>query len=764
MKVYQATFFSLLIGFAFFLISCSGGNSPIVPDDNSSLLPTEFKIDQLGNREIIAVYDAMINPEDETFILSPANRIGSYHFNLTSLNNNVLSIVGYGFTPNFWADIKLTHPLPGSGIDAFDPRVIAILPARAGVCMNYPNSNVLANNKVVTEPDGYTKLFDNFDSGIAGNTNPFKAYFKSQQYRRWQSTGTTSEIQRWNMNLSGFGGSMQFRLAVDVSTNYPVWPRAIIDNAPEPVEIGFQSSVVLPPNGGSVEIQVIAQDWQGPTGTLITVEAPSLFTNSVPLSYEEPGPSANTYIFSGMISNDNLAPVGTYNILVAAKDQTSGVLMYNEFSVTVDSSGDTAPPVWDSTVGITALVALYDSVEVRYGSAHDDNSPPVEYLVYLDTDPYPFDTEPRLIRLDYGLCYVKELPLGEYWAGVRVRDSANPSNIDNNDIVLSCFLPTRCPDDNNNHKTQATILDRHEYTWDCVDSSDTVDWYMMNWISSGGQINLHVGQDGSEIGLTIWSGDGNQKIFWNNFPAGSYHIPLPAFLDNNNYIEIGTINSDPCAPYALETDFDDPPQSWSWDLVLRELKCFETTEFGEDEPYIIVVISDQNQNVIYQSAPPFGQDSDGNDLWSVSEGGFIRDQTLWRGLFPTNGEKRYISLFFLESDWSGNEYWVEILKKSAVIACNVYCDIFEPDDPACYEDCQTFATIVDWLENFVTNSDDVLGIAYGDASYTFTGGLQINWVAGERTRFNGQVNYLGEDLYEFVLSGDGSSYTVHLRP
>ena len=158
-------FLIMLLGFLFLVPSCSGGKSPVEPETTGT--PTSFDPSENNERNIIGVWRAEINPDDETFTIESVFRNETYHFPLNSYFPNVLSITGYGWTPNFWADIRLSHPFPGSGIDAFDPRVIAILPANPDVSMDYPILDVHANNSVLVDPDGYTKLWD--DPGYPGN-------------------------------------------------------------------------------------------------------------------------------------------------------------------------------------------------------------------------------------------------------------------------------------------------------------------------------------------------------------------------------------------------------------------------------------------------------------------------------------------------------------------------------------------------------------------------------------------------------------------
>ena len=340
MKLFaQLSLLTLVLTCIFISFACSQGKSPIEPMDlNTAEMPLDIP-DSLGyeniDRNVLSIYNCIIDPVAETFTMEPISRSSEYHFPLSNLYPNVLQITSFGFTPNLWADIKLQHPLPGSGIDGFDPRVIAVFPANSGVRMNYPNLYVIANNSVLLDPDGYTSLHDILN--VIGNANPFVAYFKDEPYRVWSSFFTTEETKRWEMNLSGFGGPISYTLIVDVSTNFPSAPQHIVDNAREPVQIDVMVGGGLRDNGGTADVEVTLLDWQGFNSIGgVKVEAPDLFTGTVSLAYSEPGPEANEYIFTGTISNDLLAASGYYNMLVAAWDDQTSIYMYNEATVYVD--------------------------------------------------------------------------------------------------------------------------------------------------------------------------------------------------------------------------------------------------------------------------------------------------------------------------------------------------------------------------------------------------------------------------------------------
>jgi len=327
----------LLLGLSIITaLSCSSVKSPLEIDNSSIDLPSPSVVSS-EDRDVIAIYDAIVDPAAESFTIEPANRYPDYRYPVS----NVLSIVGFGFHPNLWVDIRIKHPYPGSGIDGYDPRVIAIIPANPGVSMNYPGLYVFANNKAVLNADGYTRLWD--DTSVPGNANPFLAYFKNQPYRVWSSTGVTQDTRRWELEISGFGGPIKYRLIVDVSTHYPNPPQPVIDNAPEPVEINAEIGPGLTSNGGSTVIDVTLLDWQGADGIAgCVVESPSLFDGFVSPSFDCPGQIPNEYIFTGILTNQLHAPAGKYNVLVGTWDRATGIAMYKEFPVTV-----TNEPAWN---------------------------------------------------------------------------------------------------------------------------------------------------------------------------------------------------------------------------------------------------------------------------------------------------------------------------------------------------------------------------------------------------------------------------------
>ena len=402
-KAVKLYFIALALTIAF--SSCSKNSrsikdNPVFPD---------IGISEKNNHDVIAVYDAVIDPVGKIFTITPEERSNAYHFPLNTRISNVLSIVNYGFTPNLWADIKLIHPFPGSGIDVFDPRVIAILPANPGVGFDYPANDAKGNYKVVLEPDGYTKLFDSFGGSIAGNTNPFLAYFKSQPKRKWASSGITREMKRWNMDISGFGGPFAFKLIVDISTNYPNPSQPIVDNAKEPVEIKATIGEGLIAKGGDADIEVTLLDWQGPDNIECKIESPSLFTGLIQLNYTHPGDNSDEWVFTGTIRNDLVAPSGQYGVLITAKDISTGVEMFQEIYATVDpeitfNPIDITPPHLNFTPRDIDVEGNYAYIASGLNGLHifDITDPEIPIWVKM----LKFDEETKKLDINGGCAYV----------------------------------------------------------------------------------------------------------------------------------------------------------------------------------------------------------------------------------------------------------------------------------------------------------------------------------------------------------------------
>jgi len=406
--------------------SCSSSSknlqTPVSPDPQIPSLSDVQSSEGIGNHNVVAVYDAVIDPESQTFTITPSRNV-EFHFPLTSLYPNVVKITGYGFTPHFWADIQLSHPLPYSGIDGFDARVIAVLPANPGVSMEYPNLNIHGNNSVVMYPDGYTTLFDRLD--FAGNVNPFMAYFAWTPNRVWSSSGFSTETIKWDLNLGGFGGPIRFKLIVDVSTNYPNPPQPVIDNAQEPVSMNAIVGPGMTSDGGSAPVEVTLLDWQG-TGGIggVVIEAPQLFSGIRWLSYIGPGPNPNEYIYNGTMENEYLAPAGEYRFIASTWDVNNHVYLMKEFLASVSSGGlnpvEVTPPWLNIQPIRIAYQAPYAYVASASAGLHIFNmADPANpfWVSWIDTGGYAVD-----VAIDGDYAYVAATD-----EGLSIVNISNPS-------------------------------------------------------------------------------------------------------------------------------------------------------------------------------------------------------------------------------------------------------------------------------------------------------------------------------------------------
>jgi len=235
---------------------------------------------------------------------------------------------------------------------------------------------------------------------------------------------------------------------------------------------------------------------------------------------------------------------------------------------------DTDPPHWVSGVGITSVVQTDDGVMVSWGTATDTLNPPVDYLIYVDTDDVPWDVKPG--RISGATTHtLKYLNFGdEYTIGVRCRDSASPPNIDDNTRVLKITPQAR-------GWVRLTGGAGNEYNWKVdadslgnvyvagafqdtvdVDPSEAVDtrkstgdWDMylakfnpdggLVWARTWGDVgwdwcrSVHVGNDsriyvvGEFTGAVAFEFGVNPIIHWSN---GQWDAFLTVFDQDGNYV------------------------------------------------------------------------------------------------------------------------------------------------------------------------------------------------------------------------------------
>jgi hypothetical protein len=97
---------------------------------------------------------------------------------------------------------------------------------------------------------------------------------------------------------------------------------------------------------------------------------------------------------------------------------------------------DCDPPSWYGHEGVSSAEQCGSEITVRWGRATDLESPPVVYLVYVDTDPKLWNKDPILVDCDDSITFTVSDPSKDYYVGVRVRDSAFFPNTDYNRKVI----------------------------------------------------------------------------------------------------------------------------------------------------------------------------------------------------------------------------------------------------------------------------------------------------------------------------------------
>lgn len=97
---------------------------------------------------------------------------------------------------------------------------------------------------------------------------------------------------------------------------------------------------------------------------------------------------------------------------------------------------DTEPPVWDTTVGLASIDENGNEMTLHWGTATDALSPPVQYLVYVDNDRYPWDRNPVALDNNDPYTFTGLDETKNHWFGVKCRDSWAEPNVDTNETTL----------------------------------------------------------------------------------------------------------------------------------------------------------------------------------------------------------------------------------------------------------------------------------------------------------------------------------------
>ncbi len=335
------------------LQGCGSKSNPVTtptsPSDTPSHL-TDSQTTVLTNRYMWGVWDVRISEDRETVEIIP-DRNSTMHFNTVRLMEEVpcttciVIIIKQLIPPNVLSvDFRLEHPFPGPlNLTAFDLRGIII----NGGDYTFPangRSVGMGNSKLVLlDPDGYTSLFNptefpedsgmppilryypgklRLDGDLSSTLNPFIAY--SQDLPRRVFYVASAETRNIQVRLPDV--PVEFGYAIDASwmpVDYVINP--IFDfppeaNCVEAYKIDLPDYMEVNSSEMS-EITVEIFDHQGIESiSLVTLEAPEIFTGVIPFGFvESTGIESCTY--SGEITNELNAVPGNYPILFRVTDK-----------------------------------------------------------------------------------------------------------------------------------------------------------------------------------------------------------------------------------------------------------------------------------------------------------------------------------------------------------------------------------------------------------------------------------------------------------
>ncbi len=398
--------FSVLILLLLIITGCSSNQqTPVTPQDAGSDFPVGISADNKpveGSRCLLGVWELEFDVESLEAIVTPS-RLANTHYQVKYLIPTPEVVIN-AFHPNYVvdADVTLTNPFT---FDAYDIRLILFTDDEPHILEN---------------PDCWTGLYD-IPVGLP--INPFKAYAKDEPNRVF--AGGTNHTE--NLLVFSPPGSHPIQFAVDAS--YP-------SNCEEPYAFeNFTQGVLHESIGSQAAVTVDVHDWQDDVNE-VYLECPEI-TNEPQSQLEHVALSR----WKLNLVNNTGVLCGEYSAYLVAKSSNSGSLaLYNRILINVTSGSgapDTDPPVWYWNVGIEQARAGYEYVKIEWGTATDTESPPVEYLLYMDEDDNPWD-QPPVVAINCEPYTFTGLENGRtYWFGVRCRDSASPPNEDTNTNVLS---------------------------------------------------------------------------------------------------------------------------------------------------------------------------------------------------------------------------------------------------------------------------------------------------------------------------------------
>ncbi|MFH1675848.1 MAG: SBBP repeat-containing protein [bacterium] len=328
-------------------MSCSSGEgNPVTPDANQV---QNAKIVNSPQTRLWGYWDIFISADRSTVDVVP-KREAFMHLNAvrlletmpcsTCLKIGNIKVVG----PNLIeADLTLIHPYPGLlKLTGFDVRGIFISESNYAFPVSGRKIAWGTDLPLVLNADGYTSLFNptefpstsppalgyikgkfSTNGDLSATLNPYLAFRKNSPRCMFEPGGSETRT----VKLYPAPGPLHFSYAVDVN-----WQP--VDKVTDPLtdfppsancQEAYRISVDIPYDLNSSwmsqnPINVEVFDHQGlDTISSVTVEAPGILTGEAELAYA--GQTGDeSWLFSGMITNELAATFGTYPLLVKVTD------------------------------------------------------------------------------------------------------------------------------------------------------------------------------------------------------------------------------------------------------------------------------------------------------------------------------------------------------------------------------------------------------------------------------------------------------------
>jgi hypothetical protein len=329
-------------------------NPSTPPQIPEGLSASDSRLGVVSNRHIWGLWEINISADPPRRVEIVPARMGQMHLNVVRLLEvtpckNCLTIENvHPAGPNeLEADVRLQHPFPGLlKYTGFDVRGIFI--AQTDFTFPVSGRKIAWGDGVprMLNPDGYTQLFNpteyppttpaalgyiegKYSTGgdLTATLNPFLAYRRDAPRRMFEAGGSETRT----VSLYAPPGPIHFGYAVDAC--WQLVPHEVIDplvdfppdaNCLEAYSISVDfpydlNSSWMSQNPVSVEVF----DHQGlATISAVTIEAPELFSGETALTYSTQT-GEESWLFSGMVTNETGAVEETYPFLVKVTDMES---------------------------------------------------------------------------------------------------------------------------------------------------------------------------------------------------------------------------------------------------------------------------------------------------------------------------------------------------------------------------------------------------------------------------------------------------------